>query len=171
MTTTTNNEIKAHFGRLLLDAYKAKGLTRIDMAKELGVDVRTITSYTQGDALPRVSKRENLERLLGWREGVIREFLVEANSGKPLEQLNLKWATADVEPDVLAGLSAEDLADELLRRLRNAESRVRSLQRELDAVREEVLSQPDYSLAAHTAEPSMIERWRREAEESGHEPA
>lgn len=168
---TTNDELKAHLGQLILEGYKSKGLTRIDVAKELGVDVRSITSYTQGDAIPRVSKRQKLEAFLGWRDGAIQEFIVEANSGTPLETFNLKWMGFGVESDVMAGLSADELADELLRRLRNAESRVRSLQRELDAVREEVLSQPDYSLAAHTAEPSMIERWRREAEEAGHEPA
>lgn len=167
---TTTDDIKAHLGKLILEAYTTKGLTRIDLANELGTNVRSITSYTQGDALPRVAKRQKLEAFLGWREGSIQEFLVEANSGRPLEELGLKWMGYAASSGVAAGLSAEDLADELLRRLRNAESRVRSLQRELDAVREEVLSQPDYSLAAHKAEPSMIERWRREAG-LGSEPA
>lgn len=163
MTTRTNDEIKAHFGKLLLEGYKSKGLTRIDVAKELGVDVRTITSYTQGDALPRVSKRPELERFLGWRAGAIQEFLVEANSGKPLEELTLKWLLASVDSDALSDLSADDLADELLRRLRNAESRVRSLQRELEATREEVGSQMHYGLAAHGVDDEM--RYKREERE------
>lgn len=170
MTTTTNDDLKKHLGQLILEGYKSKGLTRMDLAKELGVDVRSITSYTQGDAIPRVSKRQKLESFLGWREGAIQEFLVEANSGTPLDTFNLKWMGFGVETDTLGGVSAEDLADELLRRLRNSESRVRSLQRQLEAAREEAAAQPDYGLAAHGIEDSMADRFRRDADGVGEAP-
>lgn len=162
--TSQKDPVRVHVGQLILNAYKAKGLTRYDVAKEIGVNIRSVTSYTQGDGLPKGEKRGRLERFLGWREGAIQDAIVAGSSAVPLEEIDQRWMGFADERDPLTEASADDLVAELLRRLWDAESKVRRLKQELESVKEEVLAQPDYSLAAHRAEPSMIERWRREAE-------
>lgn len=170
---TTKREATKYLGRLISEGLQNAGLTQEVAAGKLGTSRRSVSNWAAGDAWPNAKTRAQLEQILGWKEGSLQEALAASlgEHGVPLMTFTDSYMRGSGSSETWPQASTEALVSELLRRYHRQEDRITELNRELALVKEEVLSQPDYSLAAHRAEPSMIERWRREAEDAGGEPA
>ena len=163
---TTKKEAIRHLGRLISQGLQDAGLTQAMAAEKLGTSRRSVSNWAAGDAWPTSKVRAQLEQILGWKEHALQEALASSlgEHGVPLTTFTDAYMRGQGSSETWPQASTETLVAELLRRYHRQEDKIAELNRELAMAKEEVLAQPDYSLAAHTAEPSMIARWRREAE-------
>lgn len=160
------NQAKLHFGRLIADGLKARGITQAEAAKQMGISQRNINYWQQGQSFPTKSAQHALENMLGWKEGALSEAIAGALSGAPIETFTPAWLAGRAGTPTLTDFADDDLGQELLGRLRNKDLEIRRLRAELEQAKRQ-LAQPDFTLAAHQVEPSMLERFAAEDEGRG----
>lgn len=131
-------------GRLVVEARLKGDISQIGLARDAGIDVKTIRSIEKGMRTMHDVNQFKIERALGWREGSIREIWAGRKDLRP-EMVTLEDMTlgADIQTwrqlqDELADgkvvraelLSDDDLLSELMYRFRvknNELSRLRNL--------------------------------------------
>lgn len=166
------NQAKLHFGKLVADGLKARGITQAEAGRQLGINPRSIAYWQQGQSFPTKEAQKGVENMLGWKQGALAEAIASVLSGAPLESFTPAWLAGKAEVPGLGDFADDDLGQELLGRLRNKDLEIRRLKAELSQAQRQLedRSQPDFSLAAHGVEDSMRERWLRDEDGVGEAP-
>lgn len=80
---------KKRLGELVTDAYKSLGLTRQQLALQVGISERSLYAIANGTSVPRVQTRRKLEEALGWQRDAIQELFALGPS-VDLDQVTLQ---------------------------------------------------------------------------------
>ena len=133
---------KKRLGELVTDAYKSLGLTRQQLALQVGVSERTLYVIANGTSVPRAQTRRKLEEALGWRKDAINDFF-GLGPGVYLDQITLQhmrpaegegwgpWEPSEENP--LQRL--QDLTVDIAMLLRDKDREIEKLRKEVELLR------------------------------------
>lgn len=127
-------------GSLVTKSRTQAGLTQIELAKDAGIDVKTLRTLEYGERLLHEKKLLAVERTLGWRDFSIRQ-LWDRREYLDVDQVSVEDMKADRSQETWADLAGEgkgpvtkasqltneELLMELQYRFRNLEVQVNSL--------------------------------------------
>jgi DNA-binding XRE family transcriptional regulator len=128
-------------GRLVVEARVKLDISQIGLARDAGIDVKTIRSIEKGLRTMHDVNQFKIERALGWREGSIRQVWLDRENLRP-EQVTMEdmalgadaqtWR--QVQDEVANGkieraslLNDDELISELLFRFRNKNNELSQL--------------------------------------------
>jgi len=102
-----DTEMQQAIGHLIQEARVEKGLSQLRLAKEAGVDVKTLRSMEDGSRWASDVSRSKIEQALGWRSGAMQD-LWRDREGIPLESVTMTEMTRGADEPTWADLEAED---------------------------------------------------------------
>ena len=118
---------KRFFQKILVKLLSENGMTQAELASEMGVAASSVSSWCNGDKMPRMDKIEWISK----KFNILKSDLLEENLMKPVppEQSTRGMTEEQREayyrdlhkkepPEMIGGLTEEDM--EILKRFRNA---------------------------------------------------